>query len=58
MTLSPGLQAVIMATIIASVLPHVTTRCWSGSTSRPEKCWIFYASACRTRGAPQVTAYW
>ncbi|MEI9865054.1 MAG: hypothetical protein WDN00_10965 [Limisphaerales bacterium] len=46
-----------MATIIASVLPQVTTRCWSGSTARPVKREIFRASACRKRGAPQVTAY-
>ena len=31
MTLSPGLQTVIIATIIASVPPQVTTRCSSGS---------------------------
>ena len=34
-TLSPGLQAVIMATIMASVLPQVTTRCCSGSMGSP-----------------------
>ncbi len=58
MTLSPGLQAVIIATIIASVLPQVTTRCWSGSTSSPVLRLILRARAWRKRGAPQVTAYW
>lgn len=57
MTRSPGSQAVIIATIMASVLPQVTTRCWSASTSRPVKRSIFRAKAWRNRGAPQVTAY-
>ena len=57
MTLSPGLQAVIMATIIASVLPQVTTRFRSGSSAGPPKRAIFSTSACRKRGAPQVMAY-
>jgi hypothetical protein len=58
--LSPGLQAVIIATIIASVLPQVTTRFSSGSTPIQAKREIFFvfASASRKRGAPQVTAYW
>jgi len=58
MTASPGLHAVIMATIIASVLPHVTTRCLSGSSPSPMKRDCFAASASRKFGAPQVTAYW
>jgi hypothetical protein len=35
MTLSPGLQTVIMADIMASVLPQVTTISLSGSIGMP-----------------------
>jgi hypothetical protein len=57
MTLSPGLQAVIIATIIASVLPHVVTRCRSGSISSPVKRVILAASAWRKRADPHVMEY-
>ena len=57
MTLSPGLHAVIIATIIASVLPHVTTMCSSGSSGNPMKRDCLRASAARNFGAPHVTAY-
>ena len=58
MTLSPGSQTVIRATIMASVLPHVTTTCSSLLRSIPIHCCCFSTRACRKLAAPQVTAYW
>ena len=57
MTLSPGLHTVIMAVIIASVLPQVTQICVSGSIASFMNLDCFLAKACRKLGAPQVTAY-
>ena len=51
-------QAVIIATIMASVPPHVTTRCSSGSIDTPLCLVILRASASRKRWEPHVTAYW
>lgn len=56
-TLSPGLHAIIIATIIASIPPQVTTRFRSGSTDCPLNLVIFRARASRKRGAPHVIAY-
>ena len=58
MTLSPGFVTAIIAAIIASVLPQVTTISLSGSTFMPEKCSCFAASASLKFCAPQVKAYW
>src|SRR6267378_6606652 len=58
MTSSPGSTAVSMAAIIASVAPHETVTSVSGSTSRSHAADCFFATACRSCGAPQVVAYW
>src|SRR6266849_5316887 len=47
-----------MAAIMASVAPHETVTCVSGSRSRPHAADCFFATACRSCGAPQVVAYW
>ena len=57
-TLSPGLVTVIMAAIIASVLPQVTTISLLGSTGWPINRVCFAASASRKPWAPQVMEYW
>ena len=57
-TLSPGLATVIIAAIMASVLPQVTTISPLGSMSRPMKWDCFFASASRKSCAPQVMEYW
>jgi hypothetical protein len=46
-TLSPGSATVIMAAIMASVLPQVVTMCLSGSMGSPIKRRCFSASASR-----------
>jgi hypothetical protein len=51
------LQAVIIAAIMASVLPQVTTMSSSGSMGMPMQRDCLRASAWRNPGAPQVTAY-
>jgi hypothetical protein len=51
------LHAVIIATIMASVLPQVTTTFRSGSIASPIKRDCFLASALLKLGAPHVTAY-
>lgn len=56
-TSSPGLVTVIMAVIMASVLPQVTTIFRSGSTGMPMNRLCLRARALRKFGAPQVTAY-
>ena len=58
MTLSPGSTTVIMAAIMASVLPQVATISRSGSMVRPMKRPCFSARAWRKPGAPQVMEYW
>ena len=58
MTLSPGLATVIMAAIMASVLPQVVTISLLGSISRPIRRLCFSASASRKFCAPQVMEYW
>ena len=57
-TLSPGFTTDIIAAIIASVLPHVTTISLSASIFIPEKCSCFAASASLKFFAPHVSAYW
>ena len=52
MTRSPGLQMVIMAHIMASVPPQVTTTSVSGSMGRPMAFPCLAASACRRFWAP------
>jgi hypothetical protein len=42
---------------MASVAPHVTVTLRSGSTSMPYQRRYFSAMACRSTGAPHVTAY-
>jgi hypothetical protein len=54
----PGLQTVIRATIMASVLPQVTVMWASGSKSRPIYRRCLSARAHLKAGAPHVTAYW
>ena len=58
MTLSPGLATVIMAAIMASVLPQVVTISVLGSICRPIRRDCFSASASRKFCAPQVMEYW
>ena len=57
MTLSPGLATVIMAAIMASVLPQVTTISPLGSMVRPMSLDCLAARASRKFCAPQVMAY-
>ena len=57
-TLSPGFVTVIMAAIMASVEPQVTTMFWLGSTGMPIKCSCLTASASRMAWEPQVMEYW
>ena len=57
MTLSAGLQTVIMALIMASVEPQVTTTSVSGSTVCPKAGLYFAATALRKFSAPNVTEY-
>ena len=57
-TLSPGFVTVIMAAIMASVEPQVTTIFWLGSTGMPIKCSCLAASASRMAWEPQVMEYW
>ena len=52
MTLSPGLHTVIMAAIMASVEPQVTTTSVSGSMVRPKGLEYF-----RRSWAPKVMEY-
>src|SRR5205807_9132851 len=47
-----------MAAIIASVVPHVTTRFDSGSAMIPLNDFARRAIASRSSGAPQVIEYW
>ena len=47
-----------METIIASVLPQVTTTWSSGSRGIPMKRLCLRAKASRNPALPQVTAYW
>ena len=56
--MSPGLQMVIMAHIMASVPPQVTTISVSGSISRPMARLCFLARAWRKFSAPKVIEYW
>ena len=56
-TLSPGFVTDIIAAIIASVLPQVTTISESGSIFIPLKCSYFTANASRKFCAPHVSAY-
>ena len=58
MTLSPGFVTLIIAAIIASVLPQVTTISLFGSIALPEKRAYFSASASRKFCAPHVMEYW
>ena len=57
-TLSPGSTTVIIAAIMASVLPQTTTISPSGSMSMPMKRDCFAAIASRRFCAPQVIEYW
>ena len=57
-TLSPGLVTVIIAAIMASVDPQVTTMFSSGLSGRPMRVDCFSASASRMAAAPQVMEYW
>ena len=56
-TLSPGLATVIMAAIIASVLPQVTVISPLGSMVLPIRRDCFSARASRKFCAPQVMEY-
>lgn len=56
-TVSPGSQTVIMATIIASVAPHVTTNSRSPSTGLPMKRVSFALNASRISAESNVMAY-
>ena len=58
MTLSPGLQIVIIAHIMASVPPQVTTISVSGLISLPMAFPCFLARASRKFSAPNVMEYW
>ena len=55
--MSPGLQMVIIAAIMASVPPQVTQISVLGSTSWWSAGLVFFASASRKFCAPKVTAY-
>ena len=57
-TLSPGFVTVIMAAIMASVEPQVTTMFWLGLIGMPIKCSCLAASASRMAWEPQVMEYW
>jgi len=57
-TLSPGLVTVIIAAIIASVLPQVVTISVFGSILRPMKCVCLAASVSRKFCEPHVIEYW
>ena len=57
MTLSPGLVTVIIAAIIASVLPQVVTISVLGSIFRPIQRDCLAASASRKFCEPQVMEY-
>ena len=57
MTLSPGSATVIIAAIIASVLPQVTTISPLGSMVLPISFDCFLASASLKFCAPQVMEY-
>ncbi len=56
--MSPGFATVIMAAIMASVEPHVTTIFSLGFTGMPIKCSCLAASASRMAWEPQVMEYW
>ena len=58
MTLSPGLHTVIMADIMASVPPQVTSTSRLGSTFRPMAFPCLSARASRRFWAPKVMEYW
>ena len=57
-TLSPGFVTVIIAAIMASVEPQVTTMFSLGSTAIPIKCSCLAASASRIACEPHVMEYW
>ena len=57
MTRSPGSATVIMAAIMASVLPQVTVISPLGSMGKPMYRDCFSAKASRRFWAPQVTEY-
>ena len=57
-TLSPGFVTVIMAAIMASVEPQVTTIFSLGFTGMPIMCSCLAASASRMAWEPQVMEYW
>jgi hypothetical protein len=58
MTSSPGLQTAISVAIIVSVAPQQTVTFSAGSVGIPLNSAACRATASRSRGVPQVTAYW
>ena len=58
MTSSPGLNSARNTDAVASVAPHATVSCVSGSTGMPYRRWYLSAIAWRSFFAPHVTAYW
>ena len=57
MTLSPGLQTVIILAIMASVEPQVITTSLSGSISLPKRGEYFSATHFLMFSAPKVMEY-